>query len=129
METFRIEPNDPEPGIVFVNHELNGRSGHLGHALVETAPGQVLAFYPNCSAVSGGHNGDGWMEYKRSADGGRTWSAPCVLAYSKAVHAANRGWSVMCERAVRCDDGSLLLIQASHGYRGLMANFHHHWLT
>jgi len=37
----------PPEGNVFVNHEINGRSGHLGHALVEYEEGKILAFYPN----------------------------------------------------------------------------------
>lgn len=53
----------------------------MGHALVEYAPGCILAFYPNCSDANGGHTGDGWMEYKRSEDGGRTWSAAATLPF------------------------------------------------
>ncbi len=102
-------PHPPNDGIIFVNHARNGRSGHLGHALVEYAPGKILAFYPNCSDVNKGHTGDGWMEYKRSEDTGRTWSDPRPLDYSKQIYASARGRSVMCEKAVRCDDGSLLL--------------------
>ncbi|MEQ2389475.1 hypothetical protein Q5W10_12330 [Waltera intestinalis] len=37
----------PPEGNVFVNHEIDGRSGHLGHALVEYKEGKILAFYPN----------------------------------------------------------------------------------
>ncbi len=107
---FEIEPpNPPNEGILFVDHAKAGRSGHLGHALVETAPGKVLAFYPNCSDVSGGHNGDGWMEVRRSEDGGRTWSQSEPLDYSKRVYESGTGRSVMCEKAVRTDDGTLIL--------------------
>ena len=56
----------PPEGNVFVNHEINGRSGHLGHALVEYEEGKILAFYPNCSLDEKGHSAVGWMEYKRS---------------------------------------------------------------
>jgi len=108
--SWEIEPpNPPNDGILFVHHALTGRSGHLGHALVEYAPGQILAFYPNCSAMSGGHTGDGWMEYKRSTDGGHTWSAPAILEYSKQTHESGRGRSVMCEKAVRAVDGAIVL--------------------
>ena len=31
---------------MFVDHARSGRSGHLGHALVEYAPGKILAFVP-----------------------------------------------------------------------------------
>ncbi len=37
---FVIEPpNPPNQGIMFVNHAKAGRSGHLGHALVEYSLG------------------------------------------------------------------------------------------
>ncbi len=107
---FEVEPPDPpNEGILFVDHSELGRSGHLGHALVEYAPGSILAFYPNCSDVNDGHNGDGWMEYKRSEDGGRTWSQPEPLAYSKRIYDQGIGRSVMCEKAVRTDDGAIVL--------------------
>jgi len=104
-----LPPNPPNNGIMFVEHAKTGRSGHLGHALVEVEPGHIVAFYANCSDVSNGHNGDGWMEYKRSTDGGRSWSAPRVLPYSKETYDANVGRSVMCEKAVCLSDGSTLL--------------------
>ena len=62
-------PQPPNDGILFVDHSRTGRSGHLGHALVEYAPERILAFYPNCSDANKGHTGDGWMEVKRSEDG------------------------------------------------------------
>lgn len=105
-----VEPPDPpNDGILFVNHSKNGRSGHLGHALVGYAPGKILAFYPNCSDDNGGHSAVGWMEYRRSNDGGRTWSAPSVLDYSKRVFDAGNGRSVMSEKAVCTDEGDVLL--------------------
>ncbi len=113
---FEIEPPDPpNDGIMFVDHARSGRSGHLGHALVEYAPGKILAFYSNCSDRNDGHTGDGWMEYRRSEDGGRTWSAGEVLAYSKAVYDRNAGKSVMCENAVRADDGAVVLFNLECG--------------
>jgi hypothetical protein len=107
---FDMEPpNPPNNGILFVDHAKAGRSGHLGHALVEYAPGKILAFYPNCSDANSGHTGDGWMEYKRSEDGGRTWSAPTPLEYSKRVYESGQGRSVMCEKAICTTDGEILL--------------------
>ena len=61
--------NLPNEGILFVDHSRKGRSGHLGHALVEYEDGKILAFYPNCSDDNKGHSAVGWMEYKRSEDG------------------------------------------------------------
>ncbi len=112
---FDVEPsNPPNDGILFVDHAKNNRSGHLGHALVEYEPGKVLAFYPNCSDRSNGHTGDGWMECKRSEDGGRSWSGPTVLPYSKDVYESGTGRAVMCEKAVRTDDGNILLFNLEH---------------
>ena len=102
-------PSPPNDGILFVDHSKAGRSGHVGHALVEHAPGKILAFYPNCSDVRDGHTGDGWMEYKRSEDSGRTWSKKILLEYSNRVYEAGAGRSVMCEKAICTNDGDILL--------------------
>jgi hypothetical protein len=113
---FEIEPpNPPNDGLLFVDHSRTDRSGHLGHALVEYAPGKILAFYPNCSDVNEGHNGDGWMEYRRSDDGGRTWSESHPLEYSKRVYDQDVGRSVMCEKAVCTDDGTIVLFNLECG--------------
>ena len=107
---FTIEPADPpNQGILFVDHASAGRSGHLGHALVEYGPGKILAFYANCSDFKKGHSGDGWMEYKRSEDGGRSWSESAVLEYSKQVYDSDPEHSVMFEKALRAEDGALVL--------------------
>jgi hypothetical protein len=87
--SYSVTPeNPPNDGILFVDHSPAERGGHLGHALVEYADGKILAFYPNCSAGSHnpeafpmagkgrGHSARGWMEFKRSLDGGETWSDP-----------------------------------------------------
>ena len=110
MDWFSVDPpNPPNEGIMFANHAEADRSGHLGHALVEYAPGSILAFYPNCSDFNEGHNGDGWMEYRRSEDGGRTWSVPFALDYSREMYEKGTDHSVMSEKAVRTDDGSIIL--------------------
>ncbi len=102
--------NPPNRGITFVDHASAGRSGHLGHALVEYAPDRLLAFYPNCAGEpNDGHNAVGWMEYKRSTDGGTSWSDPLPFEYSKAVY-ENGGRSVMTENAVRADNGAVLAV-------------------
>ncbi len=110
---FRLTPdNPPNDGILFADLEAQGRSGHMGHALVEYAPGKILAFYPNCSAEDPrwkGHSGYGWMEYKRSVDGGLTWSEPMIEPNSKALFDRNSGRTQMCEKAVCTDDGTVIL--------------------
>jgi len=103
-------PEPPNEGILFVNHEPGSRSGHLGHALVETDDGTILAFYPDCSEDDEGHSGVGWMEVKRSTDGGQTWSAPEPHPHSKRVYDESDGdRAALCEKAVRTAEGDLVL--------------------
>ena len=84
MVSYKIFPeNLPNEGVMFVDHQKDGRSGHMSHALVEYKKGHVMAFYSDCSGKrNGGHNGFGWIEYKRSADGARTWDAGRKLDYT-----------------------------------------------
>ena len=106
--SYRLEPEDPpNDGIVFVDHSRAGRSGHLGHALVEYAPGKILAFYPNCSDDNKGHSAVGWTEYKRSEDGGKTWGDPEILAYTKTLLASKL--SAFAEKAVLTDQGDIVV--------------------
>ena len=72
---YTVSPGTvPGEGILFVNHHEKRRSGHLGHALVEYEDGKLLAFYSNCAGSRNhGHSGFGWVEYRRSEDGGETW--------------------------------------------------------
>lgn len=110
---FKVTPSPtPNKGIMFVNHQEHNRSGHMGHALVEYKPGEILAFYPNCSAEDErwkGHSGYGWMEFKRSLDGGETWSEPIIEPNSKALFDKNVGKTFMCEKAIKTDSGRIIL--------------------
>lgn len=112
-ERFIITPPDPpNGGIMFADLAKINRTGHMGHALVEYAPGKVLAFYPNCSPEDQrwkGHSGFGWMEYKRSVDGGETWSDPITEPHSKALFDARISRTQMCEKAVCTDTGRIVL--------------------
>ena len=93
-------PRTPNAGILFVDHQAKGRSGHLSHALVEYKKGCVLAFYSNCSGKRNkGHNGFGWLEYRRSTDYGSTWDGGTVLPYSMDC-LLNEPYTVSCEKAV-----------------------------
>lgn len=94
---------------IFVDHSRNGRSGHMGHALVDAGGGRILDFYSNCNGRRcDGHSGDGWMEYRVSDDYGRTFGPAKTLDYSRRVHDA---WqhTALCEKAVRDPQGRILL--------------------
>ena len=120
---YHVTPkNPPNDGILFVDNSPAGRSGHLGHALVEYEDGKILAFYPNCSGErhnpekpDKGHSARGWMEYKRSEDGGETWSDRNVLAYSKNLFdkgqsgKTSKKLSAFAEKAIRTDEGEIVL--------------------
>ncbi len=105
---FKVTPEND--GIMFVNHEVNGfKSGHKGHALVEYEENKILAFYSNDSGqINFGHNNTGWVEYKRSVDGGLTWSEPMVLQYTKDAY-DNKECVMCCEKAIVTDDGKIVL--------------------
>ena len=105
---YDITPSPlPNDGLMFADLVAKGRSGHLGHALVEYAPGCVLAFYSNCSGVrNDGHNGFGWMEYRRSLDAGQTWDDPRPLPFSVDTFLDGL-YTVSCEKAACSACGTL----------------------
>lgn len=110
LSDYRISPGDlPNEGILFIDHSKENRSGHLGHALVEYRPGEILAFYANCSTDDKGHSAVGWTEYARSLDGGQTWSEGRPLPYTKELFDANVGKSAFAEKAVVTDDGTIIV--------------------
>ena len=99
---------------IFVDHSLKQRSGHLGHAMAELKDGSIIAFYSNCSGLSGiefggaGHSMYGWVEYKYSYDRGITWTEPERLEYSYDCF-FDGVYKIGCEKAVVCDDGTLVV--------------------
>ena len=98
---------------MFVDHEKSGRSGHLSHALAEYKEDCVIAFYSNCSGKRNkwapGHNGFGWLEYKRSKDGGQTWDAPRVFPYSWESF-LDEPFTVSCEKAVSTQENEIVAL-------------------
>jgi hypothetical protein len=110
---FKVIPEDiPNEGILFVDHQKTNRSGHGGHAVTECSNGDILAFYMNTwGEEQRGHGSGGWSSFKRSKDGGKTWSEPVDLKYSwdvwnqwdKEVHSA------MVFGAVTAPDGTVIL--------------------
>lgn len=107
---FRVLPSDETgDGIMYVNHQKNHRSGHLGHALAEYAPGKIISYYSNNSPYrTFGHNGFGWVEYRRSQDGGQTWSDPKILEYSWETFIGGV-YTISCEKAVVTSNNNLVL--------------------
>lgn len=109
MQYKTIPESIPSTGILYVDHQKNLRSGHLGHALVEYKSGCVLSFYSNCSGTrNAGHSGFGWVEYKRSTDGGDTWGDAKVLEYSYDAF-INQPFTVSCEKAVSTKENEIVL--------------------
>ena len=105
-----IPPDPPNEGLLFVDHSREDRSGHLGHALIEYEPGKLLAFYANCSDANKGHAAVGWTEFKRSIDGGESWSRPMEFDYSRRTFDDGHRRSVFCEKAVLAPDGAIVVV-------------------
>lgn len=114
INDFTVTPKPPALD-VFVDHKATGRSGHLGHTSFQRKDGEIFAFYPNCSSDdpgrhgTAGHSAVGWMEYKRSSDGGQTWSEPRALDYSKRAHDEKKGYCIFTEKAIVTDNGAIVL--------------------
>ncbi len=114
---FRVVPQDiPNRGILFVDHQKNGRSGHGGNCLTECSNGDILAFYSNVSGdVSKGHGVAGWSEYRRSTDGGKTWSEPVVLDYSKRAWEGDEVYSALVFAVTTAPDGTVIAFVTRFG--------------
>jgi hypothetical protein len=101
----KIQFNEPK---IFVDNEKNGRSGHMGHALTEFAPGKIMAFHSNCSAKRFcGHSAFGWMEYRISEDYGETWGESVKFPFSWETF-LNGVYTVTVEKAITCDNGDIV---------------------
>jgi len=108
----RIVPGGiPNDGILYVDHQKNGRSGHGGNTLTECTNGDIISFYSNVSGGEDnikGHGVAGWSEYRRSTDAGKTWSDPVVLDYSKAVWEGDEVFSALVFASTAAPDGTLI---------------------
>ena len=106
-EQYTVSFSEPT---LYVDNESRKRSGHMTHAMAEFAPGKLIDFNSNCSAViHAGHSTYGWVEYRISEDGGESFSEIRELPYSKA--ALYDGLHVISvEKAVACDDGRIVAI-------------------
>ncbi len=94
---------------IFVDHEKNHRSGHMGHALVDVGNGRILDFNSNVDGDRcAGHSGYGWMEYRVSTDYGRSWGTARTLPYSRRMFEEGKH-TALCEKAVKAPDGRVIL--------------------
>jgi hypothetical protein len=108
---FTVTPAPGEAPMLFVDHAVTGRSGHLGHAMFQNRAGELYAFYANCTGNDlGGHSAVGWMEYKVSRDGGATWSPAEHFELSKRFHDAAAGRTLFTEKAMLTDSGAIVLV-------------------
>ena len=106
-EKYTVECSEPT---LYVDNKSRKRSGHMTHAMAEFAPGKIIDFNANSSAVLfKGHSTFGWVEYRISEDGGETYSDIHELPYSK--ESLYDGVNVISvEKAVACDDGRIVAI-------------------
>ena len=122
--SFRVVPSHiPNEGILFVDHQRNGRSGHGGNTLAECRNGDIISFYSNVSGCEDdilGHGVAGWSEYRRSTDGAKTWSTPIVLDYSRKIWEGDEIFSALVFSVITAPNGTLIAFAirfASKGWR------------
>lgn len=102
---YTIECSEP---IIFVDNQARKRSGHMTHAMAEFAPNKLIVFNSNCSSlIYNGHSTFGWVEYRISEDGGKTYSDFYELPYSKQSLYDGR-FTISVEKAVACNDGRIV---------------------
>lgn len=96
--------SEPE---IYADQEALGRSGHVGHAMTEFAPGKILDFSPNTSGKRlCGHAAFGWMDVRVSEDWGRTFGPARKLPYSWET-LLDGVQTISVEKAVTAPDGSI----------------------
>lgn len=101
-----IRLSDP---ILYIDNEARGRSGHMGHPMLNLGNGTIVDFNSNVSAVRcDGHSGFGWMEYRISEDHGDTFGDFNVIPYTVDV-LLDGMYSAISEAAVACDDGAIVV--------------------
>lgn len=101
----KIRLSEPK---IFADNEARGRSGHVGHAMTEFAPGKIIAFSTNTSAKRAyGHSSFGWVEYSVSEDFGESFGEVRVLPYSMEL--LLDGLHTVCvEKAITCEGGVIV---------------------
>ncbi len=111
-DTYTVELEEPT---LYVDNQSRGRSGHMSHAMAEFAPNCFIDFNSNNSAVRmGGHYPYGWVEYRISRDGGKTYSDIKTLDYAWQCFLDGVN-TISVEKAVACDDGSIVAVCLRNG--------------
>ena len=100
-----IKLSDP---ILYIDNQARGRSGHMGHPMLNLGNGLIMDFNSNVSDIRcDGHSGFGWMEYRLSEDYGETFGNFNTVPYTKKV-LLDGLYSAIIETAVVCNDGSIV---------------------
>ena len=96
--------------ILYIDNEARGRSGHMGHPMLNLGNGRIMDFNSNVSAVRcDGHSGFGWMEYRISEDYGDTFGDFNIVPYTKEI-LLDGMYSAIIEAAVACDNGAIVAV-------------------
>lgn len=111
-KSFSFYPADiPNTGVLFADRQAKGYSGHGNNSITECRNGDIVAFY-SMTGSSGddwnGHGVGGWSEYRRSTDGGLTWSKPTVFDYSKRMWDGDEVYSALVYSLVTAPNGTLI---------------------
>jgi hypothetical protein len=109
---FSIRPGDlPNTGMLFVDRQQEALSGHGNNSLAECQNGDVIAFYsmtkPGADNLNG-HGVAGWSEYRRSSDGGQTWSDGVVFDYSQQMWEGDEVFSALVYSVITAPNGTLV---------------------
>jgi hypothetical protein len=71
---------------LYIDNQARGRSGHMGHPMLNLGNGRIMDFNSNVSASRcDGHSGFGWMEYRISEDYGETFGDFHIVPYTHPI--------------------------------------------
>ena len=109
---FFVYPKDiPNTGVLFVDRQATDHSGHGHNSITECRNGDVVAFYGMTGTSKdhwNGHGSGGWSEYRRSTDGGLTWSEPRSSTTPSECGTGMRVYSALVYSLVTAPDGTLI---------------------
>lgn len=109
---FFVYPADiPNTGMLFVDRQKEDRSGHGNNSIAECRNGEIIAFYSMGGTGPdnlNGHGVAGWSEYRRSTDGGLSWSDPVCFEYSKRMWEGKEVFSALVYSVVTAPNGTLV---------------------